>query len=291
MSYKSLLSVLALLFIISGCASFEKVGKNLGKGVASESEQIGANLILGIRNELTDSVTRIKIAGFLDSLITSVVDSTGKKIVKSSDSIFFHKILPWADSIVVTLLGPKVQADLAKLQYTLIGKTKEDVFEMKAALQQLIVFALSDSTQGRIGMLRDELLGAKTDTAVSKIVDHAMTQIINRYNKDLNPVIKDDISFVEKNAKELLLLTGAVALGIIFFVWLSRRKYLKLVAVLSKHINEIPDQKIFDQITSNIKKETVPGLLEPTLRKVLEKNGMLGNESWNIHAGKRESNK
>lgn len=291
MSYKSLLSVLALLFIISGCASFEKVGKNLGKGVASESEQIGANLILGIRNELTDSVTRIKIAGFLDSLITSVVDSTGKKIVKSSDSIFFHKILPWADSIVVTLLGPKVQADLAKLQYTLIGKTKEDVFEMKAALQQLIVFALSDSTQGRIGMLRDELLGAKTDTAVSKIVDHAMTQIINRYNKDLNPVIKDDISFVEKNAKELLLLTGAVALGIIFFVWLSRRKYLKLVAVLSKHINEIPDQKIFDQITSNIKKETVPGLLEPTLRKVLEKNGMLGNESWNIHAAKRESNK
>ncbi len=291
MSYKSLLSVLALLFIISGCASFEKVGKNLGKGVASESEQIGANLILGIRNELTDSVTRIKIAGFLDSLITSVVDSTGKKIVKSSDSIFFHKILPWADSIVVTLLGPKVQADLAKLQYTLVGKTKEDVFEMKAALEQLIVFALSDSTQGRIGMLRDELLGAKTDTAVSKIVDHAMTQIINRYNKDLNPVIKDDISFVEKNAKELLLLTGAVALGIIFFVWLSRRKYLKLVAVLSKHINEIPDQKIFDQITSNIKKETVPGLLEPTLRKVLEKNGMLGNESWNIHAGKRESNK
>jgi len=291
MSYKSLLSVLALLFIISGCASFEKVGKNLGKGVASESEQIGANLILGIRNELTDSVTRIKIAGFLDSLITSVVDSTGKKIVKSSDSIFFHKILPWADSIVYTLLGPKVQADLAKLQYTLIGKTKEDVFEMKAALQQLIVFALSDSTQGRIGMLRDELLGAKTDTAVSKIVDHAMTQIINRYNKDLNPVIKDDISFVEKNAKELLLLTGAVALGIIFFVWLSRRKYLKLVAVLSKHINEIPDQKIFDQITSNIKKETVPGLLEPTLRKVLEKNGMLGNESWNIHADKRESNK
>lgn len=291
MSYKSLLSVLVLLVIISGCASFEKVGKNLGKGVASESEQIGANLILGIRNELTDSVTRIKIAGFLDSLISSVVDSTGKKIVKSSDSIFFHKIIPWADSIVVTLLGPKVQADLAKLQYTLVGKTKEDVFEMKAALEQLIVFALSDSTQGRIGLLRDELLGAKTDSAVSKIVDHAMTQIINRYNKDLNPVIKDDISFIEKNAKELLILTGAIALGIIFFVWLSRRKYLKLVAVLSKHINEIPDQKIFDQITSNIKKETVPGLLEPTLRKVLERNGMLGKNSWDIQAAKKESNK
>ncbi|MBL7915283.1 MAG: hypothetical protein JNL49_09595 [Bacteroidia bacterium] len=286
-----MLSVLVLLVIISGCASFEKVGKNLGKGVASESEQIGANLILGIRNELTDSVTRIKIAGFLDSLISSVVDSTGKKIVKSSDSIFFHKIIPWADSIVVTLLGPKVQADLAKLQYTLVGKTKEDVFEMKAALEQLIVFALSDSTQGRIGLLRDELLGAKTDSAVSKIVDHAMTQIINRYNKDLNPVIKDDISFIEKNAKELLILTGAIALGIIFFVWLSRRKYLKLVAVLSKHINEIPDQKIFDQITSNIKKETVPGLLEPTLRKVLERNGMLGKNSWDIQAAKKESNK
>lgn len=291
MSYKSLLSVLVLLVIISGCASFEKVGKNLGKGVASESEQIGANLILGIRNELTDSVTRIKIAGFLDSLISSVVDSTGKKIVKSSDSIFFHKIIPWADSIVVTLLGPKVQADLAKLQYTLVGKTKEDVFEMKAALEQLIVFALSDSTQGRIGLLRDELLGAKTDSAVSKIVDHAMTQIINRYNKDLNPVIKDDISFIEKNAKELLILTSAIALGIIFFVWLSRRKYLKLVAVLLKHINEIPDQKIFDQITSNIKKETVPGLLEPTLRKVLERNGMLGKNSWDIQAAKKESNK
>lgn len=291
MSYKSLLPVILLIFIISGCASFEKVGKNLGKGVASESEQIGANLILGIRNELTDSVTRIRISGFLDSLITSVVDSTGKRIVKSSDSIFFHKIIPWADSIVVTLLGPKVQADLEKLQYTLVGKTKEDVFEMKAALQQLIVFALSDSTQGRIGMLRDELLGAKTDTAVARIVESAMTQIINRYNKDLNPVIKGDISFVTKNAKELLLLTGVVALGIILAVWLSRRKYLKLVAVLSKHINEIPDQKIFDQITSNIKKETVPGLLEPTLRKVLEKNGMLGSESWSIHSGKKESNK
>ncbi|MBK6641230.1 MAG: hypothetical protein IPG39_08295 [Bacteroidetes bacterium] len=291
MSYKSLFLFIVSFCLISGCASFEKIGKNLGKGVASESEQIGANLLLGIRNELTDSVTRIKVAGFLDSLITSVVDTTGKRILKPTDSIFIHKVIPWADSIVNALLGPKVQADLEKLQYTLVGKTKEDVLEMKAALQQLIVFALSDSTQGRIGMLRDELLGSKTDSAVSKIVEHAMTQMIVRYNKDLNPVIKDDISFVGKNAKELLFLTGAIALGIIFFVWLSRRKYLKLVSVLSKHINEIPDQKIFDQITSNIKKETVPELLEPALRKVLEKNGMLGKDSWDVHAAKTDNKK
>ena len=48
---------------------------------------------------------------------------------------------------------------------------------------------------------------------------------------------------------------------------------------MASEIHHIPDQKTYDSLTYNIKEKAVAAGVEPSLRKVLQENGMLGKES------------
>ena len=277
--YKYTLLMVFVTAIISGC-SFTKIGSDLGQGLSTKTDAVGKNLIAGIRDELTDSASQKKISLFLDSLISSVAASAGDDVSKLTDSVFNKKILIWADSLVQTLTGNTLQLNVKEIQASLVGKTKEDVKEMLNSFRELLNGALSDSTKEKIGKIRDELLGAKTDSALSRIVDNAMTTIAARYKSDLAPELKKDVSFITKNATTLLLALVGIAAAIIFFVWWNKRKYLKMVTVLTKHINDIPDKQVYDLVTSKIKDEAITTGVEPHLRKVLDKNGLLGKDAW-----------
>jgi hypothetical protein len=54
--------------------------------------------------------------------------------------------------------------------------------------------------------------------------------------------------------------------------------------LLTKHINAIPDQGIYDRVTTNIKDDALTAGLEGQLRDLLQKNGLLGNEAWKAQA-------
>jgi hypothetical protein len=107
-----------------------------------------------------------------------------------------------------------------------------------------------------------------------------MLTIANRYKSDLEPAVKEDVSFLSKHASSLLLTLGGIAAAIIFFVWWNKRKYLKMVTVLTKHINDIPDKQVYNLVTSRIKDEAITTGIEPQLRKVLDRNGLLGKDAW-----------
>jgi hypothetical protein len=67
---------------------------------------------------------------------------------------------------------------------------------------------------------------------------------------------------------------------IIFLIWQNRKKYLRMVAIIAKQVHDIPDQNIYDQVTAKIKQDSVATGLEPTLRNLLEKNGLIGDTSY-----------
>lgn len=289
---KTLKSVSAALLIISiftQSCSFEKIGKNLGNGLGSTTDTLGQNLIAGIRDELAKPETRLKISGLLDSLVSSLADTLNPKLAGIRDNLLNHKTIIWVDSIVEALTGNQLKVNMDSIQATMVGKTKTDVFQMRNAFRELLEEILSDSTKGKIGAMRDELLGAKTDSAINKIVDHAMATIAARYKTDLNPQVKGDVSFITKNAETLLLSLGGIAVVIVLLVWRSRRKYLQMVTLLSKQINQIPDQKVYDYVTSKIKDEAISTGLEPDLRSLLNKNGMLGDDSWKSYVQKAKN--
>jgi hypothetical protein len=283
---------IVLVGLLAGClagCSFKKMGSNLGNGVASQTDSMGRGLVQGLREELADPATQQKISKLLDSVVNNLTLTLSARLTMVEDSLLNRKILIWADSLVEALTGNQLRLNVEKIQAALVGKTKQDVLEMKDAFRKLLDEILSDNTRSKLGKFRDELLGPKTNAAITKIVDSAVTHIVDsalakmsdRLKTDINPQIKSDISFIQKNAIWLLVTLGLIALAIVSLVWLNRRKYLRMVAILTKHIHDIPDKQIYDLVTSNIKKDTVATGLEPDLRDILSKNGLIGPGSWN----------
>ena len=256
--------VCVMINLFAAC-SLEKMGASAGKGVSSQSDSIGTALVRGAVNELTDPKTQKKIRQFLDSIISSVTDTLTYKTMAMRDSLINRKILIWADSLTEALTGNQLRLNVEKIQLALIGKTKTDVLEIKYAFNDLLNQILSQDTRGKLGSFRDELLGDKTnraitkiaDTLVSHIVDSAIVKLSYRYKKDINPLIEGDIGFVNKNAKSLLVTLGAIACAIILLVWRSRVRYLRLTTLLTKQINAIPDQGVYDKVTTNIKDDAL----------------------------------
>jgi hypothetical protein len=289
-----LLIVLSLSIpVLSGC-SFENIGKKLGQGVSTQTDTIGHNLAQGLRDELTDPGTAAKFSQLADSIVSSLMDDLSRKVLVLRDSLTNRKILNWADSLLEALTGNQLKLNMEKVQAALIGKTKTDAQDIKNIFSKFLIEILSNKTKDRLGSFRDELLGDKTnkaltriaDTLVSHIVDSALVKLSNGLRKDINPQVQGDISFVSKNASFLLILLGGIAVLIIFLVWRSRVKYLRLATLLTKHINTIPDQKIYDRVTSDIKEDAIVAGLESHLRDLLRMNNLLGENAWKVQAEK-----
>ena len=293
MMFMGFILLCGIMILFSAC-SLEKMGASAGKGVASETDSIGTGLVRGAMAELTDPQTQKKIRQFIDSIIASATDTLTYKTMAMRDSLINRKILIWADSLMEALTGNQLRLNMEKIQLALIGKTKTDVLELKKAFNDLLKQILSQDTKGKLGSFRDELLGEKTnraitriaDTLVSHIVDSAMVKLSSRYRTDINPLIEGDIGFINKNAKSLLVTLGAIAAAIILLVWRSRVRYLKLTTLLTKQINAIPDQGVYDRVTTNIKDDAITAGLEGQLRDLLQKNGLLGTEAWKAQAAK-----
>ena len=279
--------VCGMVTLFSAC-SLEKMGSSAGKGVASQTDSIGTGLIRGAMTELTDPQTQKKIRQFLDSIISSATDTLTYKTMAMRDSLINRKILVWVDSLMEAVTGNKLRLNVEKIQLALIGKTKTDVLELKKAFNDLLNQILSQDTKGKLSSFRDELLGDKTNRAITKIadslvshiVDSAMVRLAYRYRTDLDPELRGDISFVNKNAKSLLITLGAIACVIILLIWQSRVRYLRMTTLLTKHINAIPNQSVYDEVTANIKDDALTAGLEGHLRIFLQKNGLLGSEAW-----------
>jgi len=267
--------------IITGCGSGEKnLGKNFTAGVSMEADTLSSNLIKGFRDELANPKTQKVITGLLDSIINNLGDTAEPKIKGIVATVINHKIILWSDSIVEVLTGKQVLKNVAALQHTFVGQTKTDVIQIEASFKQLLDNVLSAETDTKLGKIRDELLGAKTDSAISQIADHAALKVVNQIKYNLNPAVKNDVSYVGKYGGYLLLLTGGIATAIIFIIWWNKRRYLQMVTLLTKHIHNIPDQATYDRITGKIQDEAITTGLEPHLRKLLTANGLIGNPHW-----------
>ncbi len=272
--------------LVNGCGAFNKLGSSFVAGASTKTDTLARNLVKGLREELADPETKKQVAHFADSILTALNNSLNPKVKGLVDTVVNHKIILWADSLVETLTGKQLQLNLKNLQYTLVGKSKADVLAIRNSFEQLFQEILSDSTNSKLGKVRDSLLGAKTDSAISKIVDDATKKFIARYNTDLNPTLKGDVSFITQHATALLIALGAIALVIILVVWWSKSRYVRMVTLLTKHINKIPDQQVYDKVTSDIKDEAISVGVEPDLRKILQANGLLGNDNWNSKTSK-----
>lgn len=282
------------VMVLLGC-SFEKIGQKAGKGLKSIGpavDSIGRNLITAIREELTKDSSRKDLQHFIDSVLSPVSLLVRNMSGSVKDSFINHQTLIWADSLLQTFTGQRLNQNMQILQASLIGKTKADIFEIERSLHpllaELLAEALGDTTRVKLGLLRDDLLGPKTgnalnriiDTAVSHIVDSSLTRFSKKLRSDIDPLLKDDISFIRKNAVILLIALTVLAAIIITLIWQNKKRYLQMVVMLTKQIHDIPNQEVYDILTKKIKSDAVTTGLEPKLREVLQDNGLLSSDAW-----------
>jgi hypothetical protein len=177
------------------------------------------------------------------------------------------------------LLGHETRAHMGSLREELLGA------QTRFLLSRVREEVLGDSMRMLVAQLRDELLGPRTRSGVSTIVDSAMTSLVTRYREDLKPVLEGQVGFIQRNATWLLILIAGLAVGIIAFVWWQKRKYTKMLSVLTLQIHDIPDRKQYDELTDRIQREAKSSGLEMDLRKFLAEQGTLGLEAWAARNG------
>ena len=124
-------------------------------------------------------------------------------------------------------------------------------------------------------MLKDTLLGEQTNNRIKAIIDSAADALIYKINTGLSPAIKENLSFLERNATWLFILIGIITLVIIWFVWNQKEKYLKMTKLLTYQISEVPEKQVKENIKDSISRNAKLVGMEDELRELLDKQGLL----------------
>lgn len=267
-----LLQFTFLLLTFNGCGLFKDLGSNFGEGVVEplsvESDTIGYNLIQGMKRSLTDPEFQIE----LDSLIAALGNSTNAQLKGIIDSLLSEDTKNKIGLMRDELIGDKTSAKLVQLRNAILDKYLQNY--LTETVSGLGTDLLNDSTLLRIGAVRDTILGSHSNELIRSIVDSMMVTLAGRLNTDINPLLKQNLSFIEKNATWLLILIGAIALGIAAFIWHQKQKYLKMTKLLTFQISDLDPvtrEKVKDKVSLNAK--TIG--LEAELRNFLDDEGLL----------------
>lgn len=297
MNHKSLFKsflIFSIAGFLSGCSGFVKIGSNLGDGLVTSTKGLGRELADGALNRLTDEKAKQQIASLIDSIVSVAGAGVNRETGELLDSLKNRKLELWIDQLVEAAVGKKTEVRIAALSEALTGvHTRNNLsairndllgyetdYRIRLMLDNAMNTVLGDATNMKITTIKDSLLGYGTRNSIKMLIDSAMLNIVYHLRENVNPQLQDNASFIKKYATELLITLALLAIGIIAFVWYSRRKYLKAVTLLTNQIQKIPDQKTYDMLTSRIRDNAVKAGIEPTLRKVLKENGMLGSEAW-----------
>jgi hypothetical protein len=264
---------LLILLILNGCGLFKDMGSNFGEGVIepvkTNSDTIGYNLIGGMKRSLTDSIFQQK----LDSMIDRLGTTTNSQITNMLDSLLGNNTKGKIGSLRDELIGDTTVKRLVYLRNSLLDNYLKNYLNETAA--RLGPQFLNDSTIKRLAGIRDTLLGKRSNDLISAIVDSMMLTFAGRFKTNINPLLKENLSFIEKNASWLLILIGGIALAITAFIWSQKQKYLKMTKLLTYQISEIKEENSKEIIKENISRNAKTIGLEDELRKLLDQQGLL----------------
>ncbi len=268
------LTVFIFFLIINGCSGLKNsagsISEELVKPIKENADTVGYRLVQGMRESLTGPEAKEQLNKLLDSLITNIGNNTNIQLTGIRDSVFNNYLVNWLQN---GLLGPKTSEQLVRLRNSFFDSyLQEYITKITTRIGPDI---LNDSTLSKLGAARDTLIGEKTNRMIKAIVDSAMYSIINRINKDINPAIKENLDFLQKNAVWLIILIGIIAIIIILLVWNKKESYLKLTKMLAFQISEVTDKNLKETLKTSISRNAKTIGIEDELRKLLEKSGLL----------------
>jgi len=292
-------------FVLLTSCNTEKLGSQLTAGINKNIEETGFRVATGAGRALADTTElRKALNHLLDSTVLNAGLSGNIAIRAIVDSLLSPRWTAFTAQLLESVTGQPLRTNLAALKDNLLGADTRQRVRMllTSAMNEVLgdrlqtaMATLRDQLTGlplqrNISTLRDSLLNDKTNAAIKAIVDTAMLTIAYRMKNNVNPSLQANLSFIQRNATSLLITVGIMALVVIIVIWRLKEKYAKMTTVLASQIHAIPDQQAYDDLTNRIKEKAVVAGVEPSLRKVLSDNGLLGKDSRESWQAKRKLN-
>lgn len=234
------------------------VTQEVGKRVVDQTKDLWADVvdtrapktIARIRNELLGEQTRTLVGRFRDDLLG---EDTQKLVGGFRDQLLGEETKKLAGSLRDEMLGRPTREHVALLRDELLGP------RTAALLKQL---------------LADSLLNDETAARLAALVDKVFVPVEERL-ESINEMVKEDLGVVQKNAVWIILLLALVALSIIGWVWYQRRKYLRMLRVVTMQIKEAGDQASPGELTEAIKARALEEGVERHLNKFLQRERII----------------
>ncbi|MDQ3266103.1 MAG: hypothetical protein M3Y59_21020 [Myxococcota bacterium] len=122
---------------------------------------------------------------------------------------------------------------------------------------------LSTTARSESVLLRDQLLSEATDRHVQVIAATAMKEVVNA-SEEIRLKAREELSFVQKNANETILLAAVAGSLIAFFIWRQKEKNRLLLNLLMAqiHTNSADkEEQILEGLQAQARQLGVTGLL------------------------------
>jgi hypothetical protein len=278
---KQLLIALLGMFMLSGC--LRTAGQDLALGAAdglllrdsaltAMTTSLASQIVTAARDSLITPSLNHRLTSTVDSILTHFGVGASREVTALRDSLLGSYLVDLVADIRTAAIGHDARTQIGSLREELLGRKAAD------QLSVLMATLIGDTTQARLAMLRSELLGPATSSRIDTIISHAIGQIAADYRDKLQPILRADGGWLQKNATTLAWTSGIiVALLLGWGAWLSRKysKYAKMLNVITYQIHDIDDKNEYDELTERISKQAKQNGIEADLRALLKKRGLL----------------
>ena len=270
----------------------ENAGDGFGRGLTPYVETMGESAINGVKTGIDNAQFDLLI----DSLVHRLSDSLGVGVGVVREEMFGEETAQRVAGIRDTLFGDQTRAQLTlmvnEIMDELIGIRTQR--ELGAIREELFGEGLRANMMG----IRDELTGPETEERLAALARAFVYEASKSYADTLRPLIREDIeytaeetkgvlSWLRKNIQGIIFAFGAVVAGLIGIIWWFRRRNKKanekrernerIVQILTREIDELRtvNPQLYEEMTTQIQKQTVGENVEQDLREILGKQGML----------------
>jgi len=243
----------------------------------------GMNATLGV-SDTVGYVAKRAAQGLKEGLkgLSDTLDPEVKKIIERIGNLSANQLDSLGERLESRLKSLKGEIKDEELKKFLLDMVEEATGKLKTqtrtALSDMIQNALdsfdAETARDKLQIILTGALGDSTKVLAQELVNGALQPTMDSLFKRIDKLVQKDVPFVEKQARKLLLALAVLSAAIIGWVWYQRRRYAKLVRVLTYEIDKIPSQTLYDELTKRIKNEAQKNELEPLLRKSLKETGL-----------------
>ncbi|GAB4010382.1 hypothetical protein GCM10028808_21000 [Spirosoma migulaei] len=264
------------------------VVRNLGKGTKSKAvidsavEDIAQHAVMGANRE-TAGISRALVQGLKGSVDTlnpdiqkamHLIDSVGQ-LSNTQVALIMQTVIDRIDH----MKGQIKDEQLKQFFMDAIASTTHQIdIQTRSMLANMMMKAIddlnSDSARGKIAAIRDSLLNDATNKRLQTTILTSVQPTLDTLTNRIDRIVNKNIPIVQRYAYQWLIGLGLVAAAIIGWVWYQRRRYLRIVKLLTLQIDKIPDKETYDELVSRIRHSAQAESLEPVLRTVLQDQGI-----------------